>query len=65
MGFSPGPCVDGIRIDRFETPRQPVVGSFITAIVKQLNEEWLLTINFGIMFKTTKVQNPLRIKIKM
>ncbi|MBW2196312.1 MAG: orotidine-5'-phosphate decarboxylase [Deltaproteobacteria bacterium] len=36
MGFSLGPCFDGIRIDRFKTPLQPVVESFITAIVKQL-----------------------------
>jgi hypothetical protein len=42
MGFLPGPCVDGTRIDRFETPLQPVVRAFITPIGKQLKEKQLI-----------------------
>jgi hypothetical protein len=42
MGFSPGPWVHGIRIDRFETPFQPASGSFIAAMVKQSSGKQLI-----------------------
>jgi len=59
MDFSPGPCVPGIRVDRFGTPFQPVAGVFISAMVKPLIRKIFIDNSFWDNVQNNKGPNPI------